>query len=528
MGFLKHIRSKSRLHSHSPEPIRSDPRSFNHRGYARDPTTRLPDAVLELIFSYVCPHTQDDSYFSAEDSLTENGCMLCDLRDLAHCAVVCRRWRKSAQLLLYWSVRIDAVHYCDRERLLADKRRRRSFLSRNADPVSAPQERMRLFSETVRSNQRLAAGVHFLKIAYMTRENCKTDLARAVSVLPNLRYVDVPEGFFSDDPSCQAVRAELQQRCPDIRKMKYVTGSENSFTQLASGRWWQNLDVLELRDITVNPHIFLAVLGSLPALHSLELFDFPWMDDTIFGQTAGVPQFPPLQKLSITNVPNLTAKGLETYLSRVQNREVLADLTLSNTGVEAEALPVILSRAPFLLSLALRTTVKTPLSPNILPLASTSLQTLHYELTSATAATVNLPQAYYSSLISSLHQGALSQLTTLFVRSSSFPESLLLVPPRPTYQSNTRYTPKVPQQLAIYSKGEDATSWEFTTFNGTGGAPRREERPLSTLSIGNGMMAGGFSPVLGGGARKSLFMKDGVGGFLEVPGQAPPGGRGWV
>lgn len=33
--------------------------------------------------------------------MSTDGCMLCDMRDLAHCALVCKRWYTPAQSLLY-------------------------------------------------------------------------------------------------------------------------------------------------------------------------------------------------------------------------------------------------------------------------------------------------------------------------------------------------------------------------------------------------------------------------------------------
>lgn len=54
---------------------------------------QLPSPVLERIFAFVCPHTQDSTYESQEQSSLEDACMLCDLRDLAHCLLVSRKWR---------------------------------------------------------------------------------------------------------------------------------------------------------------------------------------------------------------------------------------------------------------------------------------------------------------------------------------------------------------------------------------------------------------------------------------------------
>lgn len=66
----------------------------NHHGV--DWTGALPQNVMQRIFEYVCPHTMDESYESSEASALEDSCMLCDMRDLAHCVLVCKRWRKYA------------------------------------------------------------------------------------------------------------------------------------------------------------------------------------------------------------------------------------------------------------------------------------------------------------------------------------------------------------------------------------------------------------------------------------------------
>ena len=60
----------------------------------------LPETVLARIFSFVCPHSHDRTYEKCEDSSLGEGCMLCDMRDLAHCVQVCRRWRVVAERTL--------------------------------------------------------------------------------------------------------------------------------------------------------------------------------------------------------------------------------------------------------------------------------------------------------------------------------------------------------------------------------------------------------------------------------------------
>lgn len=99
MKFLKHIRSRTKLRS-PPEARTYESSTFPRGQRYNHAATRLPGAVLIQIFAYVCPHSQDDSYDSAEDSMLGDGCMLCDMRDLAHCALVCRSWNEVAQRML--------------------------------------------------------------------------------------------------------------------------------------------------------------------------------------------------------------------------------------------------------------------------------------------------------------------------------------------------------------------------------------------------------------------------------------------
>ena len=69
-------------------------RNGNH--YGVDWTAQLPQNVMQKIFEYVCPHTMDESYECNEDSAEDMGCMLCNMRDLSYCVLVCKRWRKFA------------------------------------------------------------------------------------------------------------------------------------------------------------------------------------------------------------------------------------------------------------------------------------------------------------------------------------------------------------------------------------------------------------------------------------------------
>jgi hypothetical protein len=373
--------------------------------------------------------------------------MLCDLRDLSNCASVCRKWYGLAQKLLYKSVRIDAVHYCALEEELAERRKKgnkkghKFGKSSNSpvEPVDIPNVRLQLLARTVRLQPQLAGVVQLLKLPYMTRETAKGDLARTVAALPNLRYVDLPDGFFTGDPSCLALRQELQARCPDIRKMSYRYGSEDALELLAQ-RHWQSIEILELSGLAVEPATLRIVLASLPTLHELTMSNMDWMDDTIFASSAGqLPEFPALQALKLMDIPQLTAKGLKAYMESPANRSSLQSLTIEKTGIKLSELPPILWAASSLLHLSVTETVVKSLAlstKDIAPLTSISLKTLHYEITShEDVHGLQKPaESYYAYLASSLHQNALPALETLYVRDQTFPDLLLIpeaMPPLP-------------------------------------------------------------------------------------------------
>lgn len=104
MKFLKHIRSRSKLKNNGAEAQvythYAPPTLAGTRSAGLDVSATLPTAIVERIFCHVCPHTRDLTYESSEDSIMGDGCMLCDMRDLAQCALVCRRWAEVAQNLL--------------------------------------------------------------------------------------------------------------------------------------------------------------------------------------------------------------------------------------------------------------------------------------------------------------------------------------------------------------------------------------------------------------------------------------------
>jgi hypothetical protein len=344
-----------------------------------------------------------------------------------------------------------------------------------------------------------------LKMPYMTRETCKADLAKTVSVLPNLRYVDLPEGFFTDDPSCHMLRQELQARCPDIRRMKYVSGSEQSLINLAQVRCWEGLEVVELSQLNIDTAELLKSLSSLPAVRHVKINELPWLDDAILQVTSGPARFPPLQKLDLHKVPGITSSGLTAYLSRPEVRENLSALNMSDCGVLPSSLHEILASAPYLTHLSITETVSHPFPAEpIPPLTSRSLKTFHYEITSAIGShgIAKPHHSYYTYLTESLWSGSLPALRALYVRDDDFPELLVARAPR-------MRAGEWKQPLDIFTKGLDEVEWKFSSLGATtdlGLSPPR---------------APSLSTPWGGEARRSVVVGDGLGGFLAVPMESP-------
>lgn len=321
----------------------------------------------------------------------------------------------------FHSIRIDAVHYCHLEDLLAEKRKRRSFMRSNAEPEDTPAARLRLLYRTLHEDQKgLATLVQYFKLPYMTRETCKSDLARAVSVLPNLKYVDLPEGIFTDENSCVALKSELQARCTDLRKMSYMGGSERSLELLGSGTLWRNLEVIELSRLRIDPTILRHALGTLPKLRALKVTDMPSFSDDLFDHSDYLPPFPALDELIFDKTPNITNKGICNYLQRADTQDMLRTLILTSTGVHPSTLQQILALAPRIVKVSVVESITTsfPASSGIPLLNSKSLKALHYEISVAASANVyaSTVSTYYSYLASSLIAGGLPGLHELYVR----------------------------------------------------------------------------------------------------------------
>jgi hypothetical protein len=95
-------------HGSSPQYSGSGGAAAHHASVFRPMVTRasattllsLDPAILQRIFAFVCPQATDQTYETCEQSAIEDACMLCDLRDLAHCVAVCKKWRDEARKLL--------------------------------------------------------------------------------------------------------------------------------------------------------------------------------------------------------------------------------------------------------------------------------------------------------------------------------------------------------------------------------------------------------------------------------------------
>jgi hypothetical protein len=418
----------------------------------------------------------------------------------------------------YKSIRIDAVHYCELEQVYAEQRRRKS---RGGEEIDAPTTRLLQLCRTVRENHYVGQRVRFLKLPYMLRESSKADLARTISVCPNLEYVDLPDGFYTGDSTCHTLRQELQARCPHIRKMKYHEGSEQMLESLMQG-YWQELRVVEISRVRVEPSVLRRVFGALPYLSEVTFAHLQWLDDTVFHSAPGIPEFPALDTLKLDKIKNVTAQGIAQYLSNPMCRDTLRTLTVTeSSGLPVASLHIILQAASSLRTLEYTATVVTslPIDQSLPPLASATLRTLNYEIISDSSNQMYPPaDSYYQYLTNSLMSSSLPALRKLYVRDPDFPESLTLAPPVRPFADSPHHTPRgFNQPLEVFSKGLDELEWIFTSiipadaYTGRRGSVSGG-RPLSSYSASKGL-----GPQWGGEARKSIVVPNGFGGFLAVP-----------
>jgi len=107
MGLLKHFRSRSKIKDDARTAAARRSNEDND-GYPR-PAYLIPPPfdciqalsehpnILQRVFSYVCPHSEDVSFASLETirgAIKE--CPLCGIKDLAACARVRQGWNQLA------------------------------------------------------------------------------------------------------------------------------------------------------------------------------------------------------------------------------------------------------------------------------------------------------------------------------------------------------------------------------------------------------------------------------------------------
>lgn len=480
----------------------------------------------------------------------------------------------------YHSVRIDPVHYCKREAWLAERRKKTSRFDKNGVPEDPAQARLRLFRRTVRDDPtRLGKLVKFLKTPYMLRESAYVELAQTLAVLPNLHYVDLPEGMFSDEQSYGTLRLEVQARCPNLRKMTYLGGSEQSFAMLASGQIWRHLEVLEITGLSIDPMTMRGVLGSLASLRALKVAETESLSDEVLAYDDHLPSLPPLEELVFKDTPRVTVTGIIDYLSWKETQDALKVLTLKDTGVHPLSANEILMRAPALKVLALQAKVTEPFPhAGAAPLGSSSLETLRFEVsgTSKSGPYAGMEEGYHAYLASSVLGGGFPKLRRLYVHDDTFPERLQGLPPpnaafavgqvrrgsnssmtRPTlsmsppqsggsghlspfaphpsrpiskvpptnrFSSNNPFasriaSPPPTNTLEIFTKSDELGKWSFARVDSLSANKSTSDglrRPVSSYGLAADVAGQGWDP---SEARRSVMVGSGTGTFLAVSGK---------
>lgn len=295
-------------------------------------------------------------------------------------------------------------------------------MSRNADPEDPSRTRLRLLCRTLRNDKAgVALRVQYLKIPYMTRETSKSDLARTISILPNLRYVDLPGGVFKDEASCENLKLEIQARCPELRKMSYLRGAERSLERLIDGNIWRSLEVLELSKLNCDSALLRHALACLPRLRALKVSDINTFNDKVLSQNEVLPPVPALAELILESTPFLTADGLISYLSHQHAQKNLKSLSLTVTGILPAALQSILALATNLEHLSITESMSSALPTGLPLLKSYSLRTFHFEITAATttAKFTDSTVSHYNYLRSSVMFNGLPNLNELYVLGNS-------------------------------------------------------------------------------------------------------------
>ena len=450
----------------------------NGKGYSFSPASQLPLNVLTTIFGYVCPHSSDGGYECSEDSLAGNGCPLCSTRDLAQASQVCRKWRAVALELLYRNIRLEQVHYCELEEELWRRRNRKSFFAKGStDSNEQVKVRIKFLYRTIQENEQIANTVLYLKAPFWVREGCKQELALLVSLIPNVRYIDIPQSVYTGDNSGPLL-ATMRSRSSQLRLMGWRAGGEHSLMQIASEQPWKMLEVISLSNLKLDDTQIQSVLASLPQLKSVTLEEMAYITDTLFDSSNESIGFPLIKSLVIQECPKLTIAGIKQYLILQCTDPTLEELTLTNAGVIPDHLNSILDIAPVLRVLSITCAVSKPCPPaaQLRYLSSKSLKKITYDVTncdSSQGLTAGAP-SYYQYLADSLCSGTLPSLNKLYVNEARFATRT-----RGTYTPRTRdanssdrgstytspyMTPNnsgfTEQKVDIYCKGHSEVTWK--------------------------------------------------------------------
>lgn len=329
----------------------------------------------------------------------------------------------------------------------------------------------------------------------MLRESSQADLARTIAVLPHLRYVDLPEALYHDDNSYITLRMEVEARCMNLRKMTYMHGAERSLERVASGQVFRNLEVLELNNIQMDPTIILQALSMLGGLRALKIVDSHVLtDEMIAHDNEMLPAFPALKELILERVPDITAAGLQGYLSRHDTSQALEVLSLTETGVTPWTLQEVLGAATRLkrltiLYVAIKSLPIAAGTPQVPPLASRSLEVFHYEVMAAPNSSPysSITPSYYNYLSGSLLMGGLPNLRGLYVRDANFADALAGLP-----------TPKPKFATGAYQRPDSSGSQRSTGLASN----------ISSLNgLGSPGFPGGFQPQPTGASSNNPFQK---------------------
>ena len=323
---------------------------------------------------------------------------------------------------------------------------------------------------------------------------------------------------------------------------------------LAHTRPWQNIEILELSGLRIEPDILLYVLSSLPTLQELRLGKVSCLEDTIFTAISSLPPFPPLTTLALDDCPLVTTRGLTAYLSLVHNKEVLAHLRLSQTGISPQDLHTILSAAPHLSSLSVIEIVSRSFPVTPVPvLSSNSLRTLTFEISPSSNSRNPPSETYYNYLARSLISGKLPALKEVYALFPPLPDLLLYTPNAPFASGDiTNRLSTFSMASSIYSTAEPAPNfgsplplsglsspltlytkpaetpemeWSVTTIEPPNERNGRRisagaTRPISLVA--NQRSQSPHSPV--GRNNNSVLVGNGFGGFLAVPSEDGVGG----